>query len=314
MLTRRHIRIKVMQSVYSFSIGKQYKIDDEVKFFKESIEHTFNLYLLLLSLIKSLHAYAEQQLETIQKHNIQNETHFITLQKFAQNKVLIFIKEHESLSKHLNNKKLINWDLEFKYLKELFEIVTSSAVFETYMSLENITIADDLKFVSKIFKDHIATSNYLYDHIEDQRLTWIDDLPVVNTFIIKMLKNIEVNKSQSLTFPKPSEKQEDTDFGIQLLEKVIVNDEKLQKELLGKTPNWDTDRIAQLDNVILKIAIAELLYFPLIPSKVTLNEYLEIAKDYSTPNSNNFVNGVLDKLVKEFSQENRLNKTGRGLL
>ena len=314
MLTRRHIRIKVMQSVYSFSIGKQYKIDDEVKFFKKSIEHTFNLYLFLLSLIKSLHAYAEQQLETIQKHNIQNGNHFIILQKFAQNKVLIFIKEHESLSKHLNNKKLINWDLEFKYLKELFKIVTSSAVFEAYMTLENITIADDLKLVSKIFKDHIATSNYLYEHIEDQRLTWIDDLPVVNTFILKMLKNIEVDRPQSLTFPKPSENQEDTDFGIQLLEKVIVNDEKLQKELLGKTPNWDTDRIAQLDNVILKIAIAELLYFPLIPSKVTLNEYLEIAKDYSTPNSNNFVNGVLDKLVKEFSQENRLNKTGRGLL
>ena len=314
MLTRRHIRIKVMQSVYSFSIGKQYKIDDEVKFFKKSIEHTFNLYLFLLSLIKSLHAYAEQQLETIQKHNIQNGNHFIILQKFAQNKVLIFIKEHESLSKHLNNKKLINWDLEFKYLKELFKIVTSSAVFEAYMTLEKTTIADDLKLVSKIFKDHIATSNYLYDYIEDQRLTWIDDLPVVNTFIIKMLKNIEVNKSQSLTFPKPSENQEDTDFGIQLLEKVIVNDEKLQKELLGKTPNWDKDRIAQLDNVILKIAIAELLYFPLIPSKVTLNEYLEIAKDYSTPNSNNFVNGVLDKLVKEFSQENRLNKKGRGLL
>ena len=314
MLTRRHIRIKVMQSVYSFSIGKQYKIDDEVKFFKESVEHTFNLYLLLIGLIKSLHAYAEQQLETIQKYNIQDETRFIILQKFAQNKVLIFIKEHESLSKHLNNKKLINWDLEFKYLKELFELVTSSAVFEGYMTIENITIADDVKLVSKIFKDHIATSNYLYDHIEDQRLTWIDDLPMVNTFILKMLKKIEVNKSQSLTFPKPGENQEDTDFGIQLLEKVIVNDEELQKELLGKTPNWDPDRIAQLDNVILKIAIAELLYFPLIPSKVTLNEYLEIAKDYSTPNSNNFVNGVLDKLVKEFSQENRLNKTGRGLL
>jgi len=314
MLTRRHIRIKVMQSVYSFSIGKQYKIDDEVKFFKESVEHTFNLYLLLIGLIKSLHAYAEQQLDTVQKHNIQNQTRFIILQKFAQNKVLIFIKEHESLSKHLNNKKLINWDLEFKYLKELFELVTSSAVFEGYMTIENITIADDVKLVSKIFKDHIATSNYLYDHIEDQRLTWIDDLPMVNTFILKMLKKIEVNKSQSLTFPKPGENQEDTDFGIQLLEKVIVNDEELQKELLGKTPNWDPDRIAQLDNVILKIAIAELLYFPLIPSKVTLNEYLEIAKDYSTPNSNNFVNGVLDKLVKEFSQENRLNKTGRGLL
>ena len=192
-------------------------------------------------------------METIQKHNIQNETHFIILQKFAQNKVLLFIKNHKSLSKHLNNKKLINWDLEFKYLKELFKLITSSAVFKAYMALENIKTADDLKLVSKIFKDHIATSNYLYDHIEDQRLTWIDDLPMVNTFILKMLKKIEVNKPQSLIFPKPIENQEDTDFGIQLLEKVIVNDEKLQKELLGKTPNWDAERIAQLDNFILKI-------------------------------------------------------------
>ena len=119
---------------------------------------------------------------------------------------------------------------------------------------------------------------------------------------------------ESLSFPDFEKQHEDIVFGRTLLEKVIVNDEQLQNELEGKTPNWDTDRIAQIDNVILKIAIAELLYFPSIPSKVTLNEYLEIAKDYSTPNSNNFVNGVLDKLVKEFEQENRLNKTGRGLL
>ncbi|MGY8923429.1 MAG: transcription antitermination factor NusB, partial [Flavobacteriales bacterium] len=131
---------------------------------------------------------------------------------------------------------------------------------------------------------------------------------------VKMLKHIDLNSPQSLTFPRSIENQEDTDFGIKLLEKVISNDSNLQEELLGKTPNWDAERIAQLDNVILKVAIAELLYFPMIPSKVTLNEYLEIAKDYSTPKSNNFVNGVLDKLVREFDQENRLNKTGRGLL
>ena len=118
----------------------------------------------------------------------------------------------------------------------------------------------------------------------------------------------------SLPFPEYFKSEEDVLFGLELLEKVIANDEKLQFELEGKTPNWDADRIALLDRVILKIAITELLFFPSIPSKVTLNEYLEIAKDYSTPNSNNFVNGVLDKLVKEFEEENRLNKSGRGLL
>ena len=128
------------------------------------------------------------------------------------------------------------------------------------------------------------------------------------------MKQIDTKDSNSLKFPKPIENQEDLTFGVTLLEKTIVEDVKLQKELEGKTPNWEAERIAKLDGVILKIAIVELLHFPGIPTKVTLNEYLEIAKDYSTPNSNNFVNGVLDKLVREFSQEKRMIKTGRGLL
>ena len=309
MLTRRHIRIKVMQSVYSFSLGQNNNLEKEVLFFKESVGQTFNLYLLLLGLFKSLHAYAEEQLETIQKNKIQNEAQCKILQNFTQNRVLIFFKEHKVLSKQLDNKKLVKWDLEFKFLKDLFIEVSNSQVFKDYHEIENPSEEDDLNFTTKLFKNHIATSNYLYDFVEDNCLTWTDDLPIV-----KMLKHIDLNSPQSLTFPRSIENQEDTDFGIKLLEKVISNDSNLQEELLGKTPNWDAERIAQLDNVILKVAIAELLYFPMIPSKVTLNEYLEIAKDYSTPKSNNFVNGVLDKLVREFDQENRLNKTGRGLL
>ena len=314
MLTRRHIRIKVMQSVYSFSLGQNNNLEKEVLFFKESVGQTFNLYLLLLGLFKSLHAYAEEQLETIQKNKIQNEAQYKILQNFTQNRVLIFFKEHKVLSKQLDNKKLVKWDLEFKFLKDLFIEVSNSQVFKDYHEIENPSEEDDLNFTTKLFKNHIATSNYLYDFVEDNCLTWTDDLPMVNTFLLKMLKHIDLNSPQSLTFPGSIENQEDTDFGIKLLEKVISNDSNLQEELLGKTPNWDAERIAQLDNVILKVAIAELLYFPMIPSKVTLNEYLEIAKDYSTPKSNNFVNGVLDKLVREFDQENRLNKTGRGLL
>jgi N utilization substance protein B len=303
-----------MQSVYSFSLGQNNNLEKEVLFFKESVGQTFNLYLLLLGLFKSLHAYAEEQLETIQKNKIQNEAQCKILQNFTQNRALIFFKQHKVLSKQLDNKKLVKWDLEFKFLKDLFIEVSNSQVFKDYHEIENPSEEDDLNFTTKLFKNHIATSNYLYDFVEDNCLTWTDDLPMVNTFLLKMLKHIDLNSPQSLTFPRSIENQEDTDFGIKLLEKVISNDSNLQEELLGKTPNWDAERIAQLDNVILKVAIAELLYFPMIPSKVTLNEYLEIAKDYSTPKSNNFVNGVLDKLVREFDQENRLNKTGRGLL
>ena len=157
----------------------------------------------------------------------------------------------------------MKWDLEFKFLKDLFIEVSNSQVFKDYHEIENPSEEDDLNFTTKLFKNHIATSNYLYDFVEDNCLTWTDDLPMVNTFLLKMLKHIDLNSPQSLTFPRSIENQEDTDFGIKLLEKVISNDSNLQEELLGKTPNWDAERIAQLDNVILKVAIAELLYLPM---------------------------------------------------
>ena len=165
-----------------------------------------------------------------------------------------------------------------------------------------------------MFKNIIASSSYLYNYLEDNNLTWIDDLPVVNTFILKTLKKLKTNNLESLQFPKIDESFDDIEFGIQLLKKSILEEEKLLKELEGKTPNWGAERIAQMDKVILKIAIAEILHFPEIPTKVTINEYLEISKDYSTPNSNNFINGVLDKLVREFVVEKRMIKQGRGLL
>ena len=170
MLTRRHIRIKVMQSVYSFNLGQQNKLEQEVVFFKESVEQTFNLYLLLLGLLKSLHAYAEEQLLIIQKNKIQDETQFLTLQKFTQNRVLVFLKEHQVLAKQLDNKKLIKWDLEFKFLKDLFVTLSSSQVFQSYLALEKPSIEDDLKCTAKLFKNHVATSNYLYEYIEDGAL------------------------------------------------------------------------------------------------------------------------------------------------
>ena len=314
MLTRRHIRIKVMQSVYSFSTGKEKKLKDEVLFFKQSIAQTFDLYLLLLALFNALKDHVSDQLIAYDKHQIKSNEKHLCLKRLSQNKVLQFFYHHETLQKQLKNKKFIRWDLEFKFLNDLIDEITKTESFQTYLEIENPTESDDLRWFSKCFKESIAPSSYLFDYLEDNQLTWIDDLPVVNTFMLKMLKQLDTKVSNSLKFPKPIENQEDLTFGVTLLERTIEEDEKLQKELEGKTPNWEAERIAKLDGVILKIAIVELLHFPNIPTKVTLNEYLEIAKDYSTPNSNNFVNGVLDKLVREFTQEKRMIKTGRGLL
>jgi N utilization substance protein B len=145
-------------------------------------------------------------------------------------------------------------------------------------------------------------------------LTWIDDLPVVNTFILKTLHKIDPKNSNSLHFPQMNSADEDPQFAITLLEKVVVNNDLLQHEMVGRTPNWDSDRIALLDAIMIKMAMAELLYFPTIPPKVTMNEYIEISKDYSTPKSNIFINGILDKTIRDFQKSDRLNKSGRGLI
>ena len=314
MLTRRHIRIKVMQSVYSFKVGEGKMLDDEIVFFKDSMAKSYDLYFLMFSLLKSIKQYVDDQLVTYNAHKILKDQKYLKLKRLSDNRFLEFINQHKVLNKYLKNKKFISWDLEFIFTKDLVEESISNEAFKVYLDNKSPSEKDDLEWLIKSYKNIIASSSYLYNYLEDNNLTWIDDLPVVNTFILKTLKKLKTNNLESLKFPKIDESFDDIDFGIQLLKKSILEEEKLLKELEGKTPNWGAERIAQMDKVILKIAIAEILYFPEIPTKVTINEYLEISKDYSTPNSNNFINGVLDKLVREFVDEKRIIKQGRGLL
>ena len=314
MLTRRHIRIKVIQSVYSFSLDKGRKIDDQILFFNKSILETYNLYILMLSLFKELKIHSKEQLLAYQKNGIIKDENYLGINCLAKNKFLNFLDNHAGLESQIKNKNFIKWDLEFKFIKRLVLKIIKSENFKKYSQIKSPNLEDCQASFINLFKDIIAPSSYLYNYLEDQNLYWIADLPLVNTFLLKMFKNLDIKDSNSLKFPEPKQQDEDLKFGVKLLKIVISKSTELHNEIKGKTPNWDPDRIAFIDNVILRTAIAELLHFQDIPAKVTLNEYLEIAKDYSTPNSNNFVNGVLDKLLKDFKNENRLMKTGRGLL
>jgi N utilization substance protein B len=148
--------------------------------------------------------------------------------------------------------------------------------------------------------------------LEDNKLTWIDDIPMVNTQIQKQLRQIK--EGDEFRVPKLYKDQEDKEFVSLLFRKTVLNEIELAKEYIDKTPNWDSERIAEIDTIILKMAICEFLKFPSIPVKVTINEYLELAKEYSTPKSSIFINGILDNLVKDFTNEGKMKKSGRGLL
>ena len=301
-----------MQSLYSFFLNEKSDLKKHITFFKESFLNTFSLYITILSFLKSIHEYAQQYI-LLQK-DLRNSPLDNKSRHLVNNKILSFISGHRVLTSIIKEKKIKYWDLDFEYVKTAFKDLMESESFIKYSRLESPTINQDREIIIFFFKEIIAVSEVFYEYMEDHELTWIDDLPVVNTYILKMLNKIDPSDFNSLNFPEMNPSEEDPQFAVELLEKVVVKNDELKSELEGRTPNWDSDRIAFIDAILIKMATAELLYFPTIPPKVTMNEYIEISKDYSTPKSNIFINGILDKMIKDFNKKGCLNKTGRGLL
>lgn len=312
MLTRRHLRIKVMQSLYSFLQNREGSLVDEVNFFKKSYLNTFSLYLSLLAFLKSIFDYAKDH--TALERDLRVKASSLNSDKLVQNNILMFIAGHPVLLNYIKKRKIKFWELDFDYVRANFDTLMKSDKYKHYALLKSPTLEEDKDLISYFFKEIVAQSDRFYEYIEDKELTWIDDLPVVNTFLVKILAHIDPDDVNSLSFPEMNIADQDPQFAIELMEKVIVNDDLLTDEMAQRTENWDRDRIALLDAIMIKMAIAELLFFPSIPTKVTLNEYIEISKDYSTPKSNVFINGVLDKIIKDFETSDRLNKAGRGLI
>ena len=313
MLTRRHIRVKVLQSIYAFQQGEHNDLDKQEKFLWYSINQMHELYVLLLQSMVALREHAESYMIKSQQKHLATELEKNPSKNFVDNKILRLLSEHDDLKLILKNKKLNYWKEDDEYISILFRELASKAWYTEYLNLNSPTIDDDREFVIKLYKKVIAPNDKLYEYLEDRRLTWLDDFPIVNTVLVKVLGKINETNIRSKLIPDLYKNEEDRDYAIQLLRKVLLNDEKLLKEIDGKTPNWDKDRIAEVDLIILKMGIAEFLYFPSIPVRATINEYLEISKEYSTPKSSLFINGILDKLVGEFTTNGKLNKIGRGL-
>jgi N utilization substance protein B len=303
-----------MQSVYAMHQNGSDDLEKEEKFLFYSIDAIQDLYLIMLSSLIEickketifLHKSSQKHLATPQERK-PNE-------KFIKNSIFQILAENNSLSIALENRKINNWALNDDYILILLEDVKQSKLYANYMSNDINTFEEDRDFIVDLFMDVIVPNEKLYEYLEDNKLTWVDDIPLVNTEIIKQLKAIKQVDEGNFRVPKLFKDNEDKDFVKDLFRKTVLNERELAKEYDDKTPNWDSDRIAEIDTIILKMAICEFLKFPSIPVKVTLNEYLELAKEYSTPKSSIFINGILDNLVKELQASNRIVKAGRGLM
>ncbi len=314
MLNRRHIRIKVMQTIYAYKGGEggDFKVDQS--FLIRSIENMYSLYLLQLSLLIEIQKRAANHvLKTQQKHLATSEDKNPN-KKFESNKVLLYLVNNEALHETFQDYKVKNWVLDNEYVDIIFKAILASDIYADYMQTRTSSFNEDKNFIVDVFKEIIAPNDKLYDYLEDQSLTWVDDLPVVNTAVLKIIRKLKPDSSEQHILPPLFKDLDDREFALDIFKKTILNQNKLSVVISEKTKNWDSDRIARIDQVLLQMAICELKNFSSIPVKVTINEYLEIAKEYSTPKSSIFINGILDNLVKEYQEANTLNKMGRGLM
>lgn len=312
MLNRRHIRVKVMQSIYALHQKSSDDIEKEEKFLLHSINSIQDLYLIMLSSLMEIRKKEVIFLEASSKKHLATPEEKNPNKKFVNNSVFLVLEESSSLSIALEKRKINNWEMNDDYILILLNEIKQSSLYENYISTKKSSFQEDKDFVIEMFTELIAPNDKLYEYLEDNKLTWVDDIPLVNTQILKELKQIA--EKGDFRVAKLYKDQEDQEFVSLLFRKTVLNEVDLAKEYIDKTPNWDADRIAEIDTIILKMAICEFLKFPSIPVKVTINEYLEIAKEYSTPKSSIFINGILDNLVKEFQNENKIQKTGRGLI
>ncbi len=312
MVNRRHIRIKVMQSIYAVLQSKSDNLPKEEKFLLFNIKKATDLYILQLLLMVEIRNLALEHMEIKKKKYLATDEDKNPNLRFINNEIIQMIADSPEIKEFRSKSKLMDWKDNREYVRILLDEMIESDLYKDYLNSEKAGFFEDRNFIVELFKNIVAPNEKLFDYYESLNLSWVDDYPLVNTTILKVLKQME--KGQHMTLKQLEVKQDDEEFLVELFRKVILHQQEFTSEIDEKTPNWDTERIADMDMILIKMALTEFLYFSSIPTKVTINEYIEIAKDYSTRKSSYFINGVLDKLLKDYNKTGRLNKIGRGLL
>lgn len=301
-----------MQSVYALLQSKSDNLFNEEKFLYASIDKMTDLYALMIRLFIEVRKMEIKNIEISRKKFLATAEELNPSSKFIDNAIFQILEESVSLNNYLETNKLNYWILDNEYVHEIWKLIKESNDYQRYINSKQTSFQEDKEFVISIFKKIIAPNEKLADYFEDKNISWVDDIPFVNTWVVKTLNHLK--ESDSFRIGKLYKDDDDKKFVKDLFRNVVQNQTEFEKEIIDKTPNWDADRIAEIDMILIKMAIAEFLNFSSIPTRVTINEYIEIAKDYSTEKSSFFINGVLDKILKEFTASKRLDKKGRGLL
>lgn len=309
MINRRHIRIKVLQLLYSKSTANS-SVSDLVKDYNNRAVNFFRLYISQFLLFEKLFNEFNKKEKIISKKNYENDSSGI-IKIILKNEILLFFKDYKKLQKLKLKFEIDIWDKNIKIIESLFDEIYNSELFEKYESFDNLNFENRKQIVIDIFKKIIVKNEFLYQLYEDEELGWVDDFPLVNTLFLNYLKSYNESKKNNIPLKIFSDK-EDKKFGLKLFKSIINNDNELDKIISEFTPEWENERIAVIDLIILKMCLTEFLNFPSIPVKVSINEYIEISKNYSSPESSNFINGVSNNVFKNLKEKELIKKNERG--
>ncbi len=311
MLNRRHIRIKVLQAFYAFSQSNNDDLVSGEKEFMHSMKKIYDLYIYLIQIYIPIKRLANIKIEEAKRSFLEKDKHFFS-KAFVSNNIIKSLESSSQLNKIAVDLK-INWEgvEENELIKKLYKTIYTSPSFQEILNSESSNFDDQKFHLIKLYKEEICNFELMHHFFEEKSIYWQDDLDHVSSMVIKTLKSIDADLSFKVM---PLWKDDEKEFALNLFRQAILNKSSNDDILQKYSKNWESERLAKMDSLLMNLAITEAKEFSSIPLKVTLNEYIEISKFYSTPKSNGFINGILDKIFEDFKKDGKLNKLGRGLI
>lgn len=307
MINRVLIRLKIVQIVYAYYQNGGKNLDTAEKELFFSLSKAYDLYNYLLLLMVEVTKQANKRLNAAKNKLVPTKEELFPNTKFVENRFIAQLEVNKQLLEFSNNQKK-TWENEADFVKTLCDKILESDIYKEYMASETSSYEEDRELWRKLYKNIIFNNIELDQVLEDQSLYWNDDKEIVDTFVLKTIKRFDEKNGAKQELLPEFKDEEDQDFARRLFRRTILNADYYPHLISENTKNWDLDRVAFMDVVIMQIALAEILSFPNIPVSVSLNEYVEIAKLYSTPKSGGFINGTLDGIVNSLKKENKLTK------
>ena len=302
-----------MQYLYAAEISDFEDTKEHYKNLTRSIHSIHNLYLFQISFLIEILSKATNKYNISKESISGNISNIYTNKRFSENIFLNDLASNLKIDELIKSKDFINWEVDFNYVNIIYDKIIKSDLYDSYISNETKSFQIDIQFVHDIFKEIIVADEKFQTFIEEKNIFWMDDFPLTNTLLLKFFKNSTKDNYEKLFHFKLFTIVSDKKFSDDLANYSLRNFESNNKIISEYITNWDIERLAKIDLVIINLAITELKIFKEIPIKVSLNEYIEISKDYSTEKSSFFINGILDKIVKDLISNNSLIKEGRGL-